>query len=42
MIMSGNEPRPNGRQAARKTALVLGGIALALYIAFILSGVIGR
>ena len=30
------------RAAARRTALVIGGIALAVYLAFVLSGVIGR
>ncbi len=30
------------RAAARRTALVVGGIALAVYLAFVLSGVIGR
>jgi len=33
---------PQQRSAARRTALVLGVIALAVYAAFILSGVIGR
>ena len=32
---------PRRRRAVR-TALILGGVALAIYIAFILSGVIGR
>ncbi|MCD9033736.1 hypothetical protein LDO32_18650 [Luteimonas sp. Y-2-2-4F] len=31
-----------GRRRARRTALVAGAIALAIYVAFILSGVIGR
>ena len=30
------------RTRARRTALLVGGIALAIYVAFILSGVIGR
>jgi len=30
------------RASARRTALVIGGIALAVYVAFVLSGVIGR
>ena len=30
------------RKRAAKTALIVGGIAVAIYIAFILSGVIGR
>jgi hypothetical protein len=30
------------RRAARRTALVVGGVALAIYIAFLASGVIGR
>lgn len=30
------------RPAAVRTALVIGGVALAIYLAFILSGVIGR
>jgi hypothetical protein len=30
------------RRAARRTALVVGAIAVAIYIAFIASGVIGR
>ena len=30
------------RKRAVRTALIVGGIALAIYIAFILSGVIGR
>ncbi|WP_169735556.1 hypothetical protein [Luteimonas huabeiensis] len=31
-----------GRRRARRTALVVGAIALAIYVAFILSGVSGR
>lgn len=30
------------RKGAARTALVVGGIALAVYLAFILSGVVGR
>ncbi len=30
------------RRRARRTALVIGAIAVAIYVAFILSGVIGR
>jgi hypothetical protein len=30
------------RAAARRTALVIGAIALAVYVAFVLSGVVGR
>jgi len=30
------------RRAARRTALVVGGIAVAIYIAFLASGVVGR
>jgi CHASE3 domain sensor protein len=30
------------RRAARRTALVVGGIAIAIYVAFLASGVIGR
>ena len=30
------------RRRVRRTALVVGGIALAIYVAFILSGVVGR
>lgn len=37
------DPRAQaGRRRARRTALVAGAIALAIYVAFILSGVIGR
>ena len=44
--MSGPE-RPTDELAQRRrravrTALVVGGIALAIYVAFIMSGVIGR
>jgi hypothetical protein len=42
MTMSGNDSKQDGRSAARKTALLLGGVALAIYLLFILSGVIGR
>ena len=31
-----------GRRRARRTALVVGAVALAIYVAFILSGVVGR
>ncbi|WP_275040618.1 hypothetical protein [Novilysobacter arseniciresistens] len=30
------------RKAVRRTALWIGGIVLAVYVAFILSGVVGR
>ena len=30
------------RKAARRTALLLGGIAVAVYVGFILMGVLGR
>lgn len=30
------------RRAARRTALVVGGIAIAIYLAFLASGVVGR
>lgn len=30
------------RRAARRTALVVGGIAIAIYVAFVASGVVGR
>ena len=30
------------RRAARRTALLLGGIAVAVYVGFILMGVLGR
>jgi hypothetical protein len=30
------------RAAARRTALILGGVALAVFVAFILTGVFGR
>ena len=30
------------RAAARRTAFVIGGIVIAIYTAFVLSGVIGR
>jgi hypothetical protein len=34
--------KPDQRAAARRTALVLGLVALGIYIAFIMSGVIGQ
>jgi hypothetical protein len=34
--------KPQQRSSARRTALVLGLVALSVYVAFILSGVIGR
>lgn len=37
-----NEEIQARRRRAVRTALVVGGIAAAIYIAFILSGVIGR
>lgn len=42
-----NDPRQSFDPAERRkgvlrTALVVGGIALAIYIAFVMSGVIGR
>lgn len=40
--MTNQEPRDSGRRAARKTALLLGGIAVTIYVLFILTGVIGR
>lgn len=36
------ETSPQQRSAARRTALVMGGVAVAIYVAFVLSGVIGR
>ena len=36
------EASPQQRVAARRTALAMGLIALAVYVAFVLSGVIGR
>lgn len=30
------------RRAARRTALVVGAIAIAIYVAFVASGVVGR
>ena len=40
--MPNMESNDSGRSAARKTALVLGGIAVTIYLLFILTGVIGR
>lgn len=43
-----NPPRPQDddiarrRKGAVRTALIVAGIAVAIYVAFILSGVIGR
>ncbi len=37
-----SEASPQQRSAARRTALVIGVLALAIYVAFVLSGVIGR
>ncbi len=37
-----SEASPQQRTAARRTALAMGLIALAVYVAFVLSGVIGR
>jgi hypothetical protein len=40
-----HDPRLNPdarRKAARRTALWVGGIAVAVYVAFILSGVLGQ
>lgn len=41
-IMTSQEPKDSGRRAARKTAMVLGGIAVTIYLLFILTGIIGR
>jgi hypothetical protein len=40
--MTSKDNNDNGRRAARKTALLLGGIALTIYALFILTGLIGR
>lgn len=40
--MASNDSNDSGRGAARKTALVLGGIAVTIYVLFILTGLIGR
>jgi hypothetical protein len=38
-----NDPEVHARRAsARRTAWVIGGIVIAIYAAFVLSGVIGR
>jgi hypothetical protein len=37
-----NRPDRDPRRAARRTALTLAVVAVGLYVAFILSGVIGR
>lgn len=37
-----SEASPQQRVAARRTALAMGLIALAVYVTFVLSGVIGR
>jgi hypothetical protein len=36
------EVSPQQRSAARRTAMLIGVVAAAIYIAFVLSGVIGR
>lgn len=36
------ESNPQQRSAARRTALVMGLLALGIYVTFVLSGVIGR
>ncbi len=40
--MTIKDSKDSGRRAARKTALLLGGIALTIYALFILTGMIGR
>ena len=37
-----HDDAPSRRNRARRTAWLVGGIAVAIYVAFILSGVIGR
>ena len=36
------EIQAHARRNARRTALLFGGIALAVYLGFLLSGVVGR
>jgi hypothetical protein len=37
-----SEATPQQRAAARRTALLMGLIAVGVYVAFVLSGVLGR
>ncbi len=37
-----SEVSPQQRAAARRTALLIGAVAFAVYLTFLLSGVIGR
>ncbi|MDH5824563.1 hypothetical protein QFW77_16450 [Luteimonas sp. RD2P54] len=37
-----NDPVVAGRRRARRTALAVGAIAVAIYVVFILSGALGR
>jgi hypothetical protein len=41
-LLSAAERQAQQRRAARRTALVIGLVAVAIYAGFILSGVIGR
>jgi hypothetical protein len=40
--MTSKDNKDSGRSAARKTALLLGGVALTIYVLFILAGMIGQ